>query len=483
MTNPPQQSTIDQILEDFWAAHRWPLSLVTDPTGKRYYTNKSQQQRMQEFKEQLLRTADFLNHLGNPQMSFNPVHVAGTSGKGSVVVMLSSLLSAAGMKTGWHISPYLQIPNEKLVVDHQLISPSAFTMLVDRFRQTYHQWQQADGPYDRIKYSEAWAVLTYMWLAECQVDWGVIETGLGGRYDPTNALASKLAVLTNIDFDHVEVLGDTLSQIAWHKAGIIKPATKPGGLAVTVEQKPDALKVFRDEAKDKGVVLYELGQDFSYQVLKMDNSGAKIDIDGPYNRYTQVRVPLSGIFQPLNAALAVAGIDVLRQHYSLPVTEESVRLGMRQASLPGRLEAVQQDPLVILDGAHNQHKMHSLVESLQAIYPDARFTVVIGMLSIKDAAGMVAALAPITKRWIATQPQVYGKPSMPATELAQAIRQAVPAAEVQTIEPVREAVQASLETAAGGPLLVTGSLYLLGEARNYWHPPEQLLQKLEERKV
>lgn len=479
MSNPPQQTTIDQQLEDFWAAYRWLLSLVTDPSGKRYFTNKSQKQRLREFTEQLARTQDFLDFIDNPQTKFNSVHVAGTSGKGSVVVMISSLLAAAGLKTGWHISPYLQTPNEKLVVDHQMILPSAFAVLVDRFRQAYRQWQQAGGPFDSIKYSEAWGILTYMWLAERQVDWGVIETGLGGRFDPTNVVPSKLAVLTNIDYDHVEVLGETLDKIAWHKAGIIKSNPAPGGLAVTVERKAQALDVFRREAAEKEARLFELEQDFSYRVVEMDNGGALIDVDGPYNRYSRIRVPLSGVFQPLNATLAVAGVDILRQHYDLPITEDSVRRGMRQASFPGRLEVVQQQPLVILDGAHNQHKMHSLVESLQVMYPHTRFTVVMGMLTIKDAEGMVAALAPITKNWIATQPQVYGKPAMPAAELAEAIRQAVPDAEIQTVEQVREAVQAGLDAAVDGSLLVTGSLYLLGEARNYWYPPDELLRALE----
>lgn len=480
MSNPPQQTALEPILKEFWASYRWLLSLVTDPSGSRYFTHKSQEQRLQEFEEQLARTADFLHFIGEPQTRFNAVHVAGTSGKGSVVIMFSALLAAAGLRTGWHISPYLQLPNEKLVVDHHMISPSGFTALVEQFRQDYSRWQQAGGPFDSIKYSEAWGILTFMWLAQRQVDWGVIETGLGGRFDPTNVLPSKLAVLTNIDYDHVEVLGETLEQIAWHKAGIIKPGAEGGGLAITVERKPEALAVFRQEAQAKGVRLYELGQDFSYELIEMHNGGAAINVDGPYNRYSQVKIPLSGVFQPLNAALAVAGIDVLRHHYQLPVSEESVQRGMRQARFPGRLEVVQPEPLVILDGAHNQHKMHSLVDSLQAIYPDMPFTVVMGMLTIKDAAGMVAALAPIARRWIATQPKVYGKPAMPAAELAETIRQVAPGAEVLQVEGVDDAVQAGLDAANGAALLVTGSLYLLGEARNRWYPPEQLLRELEE---
>ncbi len=476
MDKPLTSQDFESILTEFRRQYQWLLSLVTDPSGARYFTPKTKQQRLQEFEEQLARTADFLHFIGDPQARFNAIHVAGTSGKGSVVSLLAAVLAASGLKTGCHISPYLQVPNEKLVVDGRMISPSGFSALVGKFQGEYRRWQQAGGRFDSLKYVEAWAVLTYMWLAASGVEWGVVETALGGRYDPTNVLPSKLAVLTNINYDHTEVLGESLSEIAGHKAGIIKP----GGIAITAETKAEPLAVFRREAQDKGARLYELGKDYSYQVETVDNKGVRVSVSGPYHSYPHLHVPLTGLFQPLNVSLAVAALDVLRHEYQLPLNQESVQAGLQAVRFPGRMEVVQRRPLVMLAGAHNRHKMSSLVESLAELYPGRKFTVVMGMLSIKDAQGMVEALAPLAGRWVASQPQVYGKPAMTAQDLAERILQAAPEAQVLVCPQVADALEAALDGAAPHDLvLVTGSLYLLGEARSRGYPTEQLLRELE----
>jgi dihydrofolate synthase/folylpolyglutamate synthase len=479
METPLSPPGFEKVLADYRQKYQWLLSLVTDPSGARYFTDKSREQRLLELEEQLARTADFLHFIGDPQKRFNAVHVAGTSGKGSVVSLLAAMLTASGLKTGHHISPYLQVPDEKLVVDDRMISPSGFSALVSRFQEEYRRWQQAGGKYDSLKYVEAWVILTYIWLAERGVDWAVIETALGGRFDPTNVLPSRLAVLTNINYDHTEVLGETLNEIAWHKAGIIKS----GGIAITAETKAEPLAVFRREAQEKGVLLFELDQDYSYRVDEISNEGVRVSVNGPYHSYPNLQVPLTGLFQPLNVALAVAALDVLRQEYRLPVNQETVQAGLQAVRFPGRMEVVQRKPLVILDGAHNLHKMQSLVESLAELYPGCKFTVVIGMLSVKDAQGMIATLAPLAERWVASQPQVYGKPAMAAQELAERILQAVPGGKVLVCPRVPVALDAALENASPDDMvLVTGSLYLLGEARNRWYPTEQLLRELEANK-
>ena len=475
--NEQSSPHFEEIFESFETQRKWLLSLITDPSGSRYFKVKTKAQQLNEFQEQLDRTQSFLNFAQNPQSQFNSIHVAGTSGKGSVVTMLAAILTASGLNTGYHISPYLQVINEKLVINNQMIAPTDFIHLVKEFKSLYSDWAGSGGEFESLKYGEAWVALTYLWLAGRQVDWAVIETGLGGRYDPTNILPSKLAVLTNINYDHVGSLGPELTDIAWHKAGIIKA----GSLAVTAERNPDVLQVFQNEAKERDVPLFCLDKDFTYRVKKMDSSGALIEIDGPFNSYGDVAIKMQGSFQPVNAALAVAAADLLREKYSLPITVSSVREALRELVFAGRMEIMQEEPLVMIDGAHNRHKVQSLVESLKSLYPNKKITVVLGMLSTKDSNGMVEELAPIVSRWIATQPHVYGKPSTTAEELAAVIKDHAPDAKIQQIENVQEGVKLALSHAGNEDMvLVTGSLYMIGDAREIWLPARDILRGLEQ---
>lgn len=466
---PPQE--FQGAIQSFRAAERWLFTLITDPKGERYFQEKSDEVRQQEFTEQIERMDSFLDFCGHPENTFSSIHVAGTSGKGSVVSFLASILAAAGYKTGYHVSPYLQVCNEKLIVDRKLIRPSEFADLVDDLREKYLGWVQVNGRFEAIKYGEAWVALTYLWLASQHVDWGVIETGLGGRYDPTNVLQPRLAVITNVNFDHVEVLGETIQEIAWHKAGIIKPA----GLAITAERKPEALAVIQEEVETKGAQLYRLGDEWDFQVDREN----RLTVRGVHHHYHNLEITARGAFQFENAALAVASLDLLAGAGELDLAEEAVRNGLR-AEVPGRFEIIQQQPTVILDGAHNQHKAQALADSLAAAYPGEKFTLVIGTLSIKDFSGIIRALAPQTGRWIVTQPKVFGKPAAPAAALAESVRSVTPHADITVIEKVEDAIRLGLDqTGPDGLMVVTGSLYMLGEARGFWRSVDQILADLE----
>jgi dihydrofolate synthase/folylpolyglutamate synthase len=470
-TDIQQPQEIQNAIQAFRAAERWLFTLITDPKGERYFQDKSDEVRQQEFKEQIDRMVSFMDFCGHPENAFSSIHVAGTSGKGSVVNFLASILAAGGYKTGYHVSPYLQVCNEKLIVDRRMIRPSEFAGLVGNLRESYQAWVKENDRFEALKYGEAWVALTYLWLAHQQVEWGVIETGLGGRYDPTNILQPRLAVITNVNFDHVEVLGETLEEIAWHKAGIIKP----GGLAITAERGTEALAVIEAEAEAKGARLYRLGMEWDYQV-----DGENIlTVQGVHNQYPKMEIAARGVFQLENAALAVAGLDLLVGAGELELGIDAVRNGLR-ADVPGRFEIIQRQPTVILDGAHNQHKARALADSLSAAYPGKKFTIVIGTLSIKDFSGIIRALAPLTGQWIVTQPKVFGKPAAPPEKLVETIRSLSPHAEISVIEQVADAIQLGLDqTSQDDLVVVTGSLYLLGEARGYWRSVDQILADLE----
>jgi dihydrofolate synthase/folylpolyglutamate synthase len=358
-----------------------------------------------------------------------------------------------------------------------MISPSDFVELVEQFRRDYQKWSTSDGKYQALKYGEAWVALTFMWMASQQVGWAVIETGLGGRYDPTNVVPAKLAVITNVDYDHTEVLGETLVEIAGHKAGIIKP----GGLAITAEANPEVLEVIKAEAAQKNARLYCLGEDFSYQI-KDTAQGLSLNLQGVNQSYSRLRVAMKGSFQLHNAVLAVASLDLLVAEKHFELSEEVVREGLLNVSYGGRLEIIQEDPLVILDGAHNHHKAQTLVDSLQELYPGKKMTVVLGTLSIKDFSGIIQALQPITGKWIATQPKVFGKPSASPEDLARVIKEVDPGAQVILAEDVVLGIKTSLEEVDKDEIiLVTGSLYMVGDARAYWHPTDEILLELENR--
>jgi dihydrofolate synthase/folylpolyglutamate synthase len=467
---------IDSILEKYHQSRQWLMSLITDPTGARYLQEKSDDIRLKEFREQIERTGDFLDFAGNPQKKYHSIHIAGTSGKGSVVNMIAAILFAAGLKTGFHVSPYLQVCNEKLIVEGKMISPSAFVNMVDELRDLYGKWRDSRGRYQSLKYGEAWVALTYLWMAKCQVEWAVIETGLGGRYDPTNVLPSVMQVITNVNYDHVEVLGPELTDIAEHKAGIIKP----NGLVVTAVERPDLLSIIHREAKQKGANVYCLGKDFDYTVTAENPAGTQITVQTPRREYKQVKIAMGGNFQPINAALSIASVDILVEKYNLTISEEEIRTALDNLVFPGRMEIVQDEPLVILDGAHNTHKMGALVESLICRYSNRPITAIIGILSTKDFKGMIERLAPIASRWVVTQPHVFGKPSTPPSEIVNSIREINPKADVRSFDQVSDAMHSVLSEAAKDDLIVvTGSLYLVGEARERWFPTREILRSLE----
>ena len=461
---------------DFKRQVRWLETLITDPAGTRYLQAENSEARRQELQAQLARTADFLDFAGNPQAQYPSVHVAGTSGKGSVVTLIAALLTHCRLHTGSHVSPYLQVSNEKLQIDGQLIGLAEFIALVERFRQQHAAWAAAGRPFTTLRYSEAWTALAFSWFAQRKVDWAVVETGVGGRFDPTNTLPACLAVITNVDFDHTEVLGQTLPEIAEHKAGIIK--SRQAALTAATDQ--SVLRVIREEAARQKAQLYCLGPDFDFEVQQLDHTGARLSIRTPFRRYTDLRLSLSGAFQPVNAALAVAAADVLRERYDVPLTPETIQAAFASVKFPGRLEIVQAKPLVILDGAHNPHKLQALADSLRILYPNKRITAIIGMLMTKDAHAGMQILLPALSRVVTVQPHVPGKPALAASALADVIREMRPALPCEAVGSVREGIDLILpQLDADDLLLITGSLYMLGEARDYWIPTAQILKDLE----
>ena len=379
-------------------------------------------------------------------------------------------ITECGLRTGHTISPYLQLPTEKLICEGYLIRASEFTQLMRDFRVLYEAWKEAGGA--TLHYGDAWTLLKFLWLAKREVDWGVIETAVGGRYDRTNVLPADLAVITNVDYDHVKSLGPNLTDIARHKAGIIKE----GQIAITAASQPSVLDVIRTEAAQKGATLYCRGDDFDYVVHDLTT----ISVQTPFNHYNYIHVGANGTYQLENAALSIAAVDLLAQHHPIPLTQKRLATALARVTYPGRMEIVSKNPLVILDGAHNPAKMQALVHSLQSSYPDKRITTILGALGYKDVSKIVEILRPISAHFIATEPHLLGKRATPSHLLAEMIQNLCPTTPVTFAEYVNEAIEQALANLNPDELLlITGSLYLVGEARAYWYPTEQLLRESE----
>ena len=406
--------------------------------------------------------AAFLDFAGNPHTQFRSVHVAGTSGKGSVTTMVAALLTACGQRTADHTSPYLQLALEKLRVDGQMIAPSAFAQLIRDFRAWYEKWQ-AEGK--TLKYGEAWVFLTFFWFAQQQLDWAVIETGMGGRYDPTNVLESELSIITNVDLDHIKSLGKTIPEIAWHKAGIIKPKQR----VVTAATKVETLRVISAEVSTQNATLQHV------------NLADDLSITARFNRYTLAGLPLKSHYQRINAATAITAVDWLAHDFGFALSDNAIQTAFTNLESPGRFEIMQENPTIILDGAHNPHKVAALVDSIKRAYPDKKLWVQAGMIVGKSAEPILHSLLPISKHLILSQPKVIGKPPQPLTKLHTLAITQLPNHPISLFPHVQDGITHFLTHAAPDDiLLITGSIYLIGEARERWYPSTQMLQTLVE---
>lgn len=463
----------DAVLEDYYGQIRWIESLMLDPKGLRYQKELSPEERLIEYQRSIERTRSFLDFLGNPQDKYPTAHIAGTGGKGSVTIMIGKMLQTLGIKTGVHTSPYLQVPNEKWVIEDKMISPSSLSNSIKKLRSQFDQYALL-SPEKLTNYSETQVCLTYQLFADQQINFGVVETGMGGRFDPTNVIDSDVAVITNVDLDHIPQLGYSLIDIARHKAGIIKP----GRPVIVGTRQKDALGVITDEAASKSSPIFLLERDFGYRIENLDRNGSTISFYTPFGLFENIRVALPGRFQAENAAIAIMAIATLAEERNLHLNAEVLNQALSNLIFPGRMEKVQENPIVILDGAHNPQKMNALSQSMKDLYPNEKYCLVIGMLSTKDAEGIKSLLYQ-SSRIIVTSPNVKGKPSIAPEEIMRKIKNMNPSISIRVEKNVSAAISSVVAEETDDLILITGSVYLIGEARNYWHSATEILGKAE----
>lgn len=430
------------------------------------------------------RVRRLLAELGSPQRRFSVLHVTGTTGKGSVAVVAAAILRAAGFRTGLYTSPYLQTFIERIAVDGRLIDPDEFADRVEALKPLAHQMHlevlEQIG-WGRPTLLELAFAVALGHFADQSVEVAVVEAGVGGLLDHTNVFEPPAAVLvTNVDRDHLEQLGGSLSSIARHKAALIKP----GSRAVTGANGA-GLAVIRDRAAAVGSPLWCLGStaargEVAVRVEAVGLEGTRFSVHTPCRRLTGLWSPLLGRHQARNAALAVAAVDALGAAGALPrpVPDGAVRRGVAEAWLPGRLEVVGHRPWVVLDAAHNPAAAAALRRALVEVFRPHydRLVLVVGILADKDRPGILRRLTPLADQLVVTRPPFPERAGDPADTLEMARPYLRGEAEA-TLEPEpEEALGRALSLAGPEDLVcVTGSVYLVGLLRGRWWPEEAIL--------
>lgn len=409
----------------------------------------------------LERTQELLRRMGNPERRAGKVvHITGTSGKGSVSAMVEAGLRAAGFKVGLFTSPPLQRFTERIQVNRQEIPPDRAADLLAAVRQ--HVAAMTAAGWEQPTEFEVITAAAFQYFAAEQVDWLVLEVGLGGRYDATNVVQQPaVTCITNIGLDHTQWLGNTHAAIARDKAGIIKP----GVPCVTGTEHPEALAVIREVAAAQGAALTEVTPS-SWRVASWGLDGQVLDLLGAQGWHRGVKMPLLGDHQAANAAVALRVLELAG------VCSDAIRQGFAALSWPGRMELLRTAAgvPVLLDAAHNPAKCSALAGAVRRYFPDRRILLVLGVLADKEVSGMVQPLAGLAERvWTVT-------PESPRALSAEKLQVVCRAAgqQAEAAPSVAAGLEAALAEARPADLvLVTGSFYTVGPARQYMHPAGQ----------
>ena len=408
----------------------------------------------QGIKPGLERITGILELMGDPQLAYSIIHVAGTNGKSTVTRLVADILGAHGYRTGAFTSPHLHRVEERFAIDGQPVSAAEFVTAMGDIAWFVEEYERRSGT--GITYFELTAALAMSTFAAAAIDVAVIEVGLGGRWDATNVVVSDVAAITGIALDHMEYLGETVAEIAGEKAAIIDQ----DGTVVTGPLPAGAEGPVTARVAETGARWLRYGDDFAVESETLAVGGWVADIEGIFARYPDLYLPLHGGHQIVNLATAVAVSEEFLGHR---LDEDALRVAVAATTQPGRIEVVHRRPLVIVDGAHNQQSVEGLAETLATEFPDEGYQLVVGMRGARSPGEVLVPLdGQIAHVW-ASAPD--DPSAQPAAEVAAAAAEVL-GVEATVVKDVGDAVAAAMEAAGpGGAVVVTGSLYLAGEAR------------------
>lgn len=393
------------------------------------------------------------------------VHIAGTSGKGSTSSLCADVLRQAGYTVGLHISPHLQTPRERMQVNGQMPSEAVFTHLAEQVYAAALHVEDRHS-YGAFSTNDLLFTIAMLYFGQQRVDIAIIETFMGGQYDATNAIKPLVSVVTNVDLDHTKVLGSTVEAIAMVKAGVIKSETP----FITGATQSSVIEIFKKRAADLGTSCIVVGEENKYRVRHLGQRGSILSVQVIDNLFANLHLKLLGKHQINNALMVLYIIQVLRSRGWL-ITDQAIRESFAKAFIPGRLEVVQENPLVILDGAHNPAKAKALASSLRRIFRQKPVIFVFAMKKGKDLNETLKPLLTLADRFIITS--LPGSKGQPPAKIREAIRsKGIPA--MIRLDPPK-ALQLALRYAGQDHVIcVTGSLYLVGQLRTRWYPSQAL---------
>lgn len=392
------------------------------------------------------RIAELLHAMGDPQKTLSCIHVAGTNGKGSTCAMLDSILRASGYRVGLFTSPYIRAFTERIRLDGENIAQDELASLTEEVKGVVDSLGISVTEFELI------TAIAFAYFVRKNVDYVVLEVGLGGRFDPTNVIPKNLlAIITGIDFDHTALLGNTIQEIAAEKAGIIKE----GCPCLYGGEDNAAYRTIRAFADKRHAPFYTVDRS-SYRKTTADLSGTVFDFD----RYRGLHLPLLGSYQPYNATLVLTAVSVL-ETLGLSISEDAVRRGLEQTRWMARFELLASDPIVIYDGGHNPQGVLAAVKSICEYFPEQRVNVLSGVMIDKDFDAMIEELKSVSRRVFTVTPN--NPRALSAQEYAAqfASHQISSTAYDSIEEGVRDAIRDS--RANGVPLICLGSLYLYSD--------------------
>jgi dihydrofolate synthase/folylpolyglutamate synthase len=424
-------------------------------------------QRMPQFGIQvgLKRMERLMELLGHPHRRLKFIHVAGTNGKGSTCAYLTRVLIHSGYDVGTFTSPFIERYSNRIQLNGQDIDDESLLKLANMVNPYTDQIAASElGAPTMFEVSTAIAILYFARIA--YPDFVVWETGLGGRLDSTNIVNPIISVITNVGHDHMDILGSSLAEITSEKAGIIKAGVP---VVSTVEQ-PEAIQIIEEIAASKRSSLYLMGQKFSYEVVSSELDSQRLSFTGPFREIPSVEISLNGPHQFKNAAVALMTLEVLRQYYAVIVDDDVLYEGMRTTAWAGRMEMVQSDPRILLDGAHNPEGAEALAEALRGMYTYKRLHLMMGMMPTKSHSEYLRHILPLVDSIIITEPDFFKK--MDADKLADLARQvAAELGKTLTVDVERDYKKAlQMLTDRTNPddlAVVSGTLYLISDVRSW----------------
>ncbi|MBV1819026.1 bifunctional folylpolyglutamate synthase/dihydrofolate synthase [Anaerosalibacter bizertensis] len=396
-----------------------------------------------------------MNELGNPQKNLKYIHIAGTNGKGSTASYISKILEESGYRVGIFTSPYLERFNERIQINGKDIPDETFAKITENVKEKTEKIVSEGFPHPTV--FELITAISFLYFKEENVDFVVLEVGLGGRLDSTNVIdGSLLSVITTVDYDHMNVLGDSLDKIAREKAGIIKE----NGTVLSYPQKDEVFKTLKEVSKDKNA-------DFSVcpieniNVKELNEYGAVFDFKYKDDIFEDMKINLLGLHQVYNASLAISAIAILRNEGLIKTSNEEIKRGLTNTFWKGRLEVLRRKPIFLIDGAHNLQGIKTLVKSLE-LFKYNRLILGMSILKDKDFSHMVENIAPLADEIIITE--INNPRKMEAENLAKEVGKANNNIIIE--KDIKKAIEKSLNIANEDDLIVfAGSIYLIGDVR------------------